>query len=60
MITRRQPVKEDRRRPIDTQARSGSGVADPHVIENRDDIRRVKAYTPGIKGKTQKRRSKWY
>jgi hypothetical protein len=59
-MIKRQPVKEDKRRPIDTQAHRGSGVADPHVIKGRDDIRAVKAYAEGHKGAKSPKARKWY
>jgi len=38
----------------------GGGYGGPSINKGRDDITQVAAYEPGIKGKTQKRRGKWY
>jgi hypothetical protein len=60
MITRRQPVREDKRKPIDTNARTGGKLADPHVIRDRDNIRAVRAYEPGRQGAKKPKIKKWY
>jgi hypothetical protein len=61
-ITRRQPVKPDKRRPIDTQAHGlrGGAYAGPSVKKNRDDIEQVAAYSPGHKGAKKPKAGKWY
>jgi hypothetical protein len=57
-ITPRQPVKQDTRRIVDTQAK-GLVASVPKVNKNRDDIEQVTAYSPGHKGQQQKRRKSW-
>jgi hypothetical protein len=59
-MQKRQPVKEDKRKPIGTNARGGGKLADPHVIRDRDNIRAVRAYEPGHKGKQQKAKGPWH
>jgi hypothetical protein len=59
----RQSSKQPDLRPPKEQRSSGlrgGAYSGPSVKKNRDDIHAVAAYTPGIKGKTQKRRSKWF
>jgi hypothetical protein len=57
-MQKRQPVREDKRKPIDTQAK-GLAATKPKVNEHRDDIYQVKSYDPGHKGQQQKRRKSW-
>jgi hypothetical protein len=57
--TPRQPVKQDTRRIVDTQAK-GLVASKPKVRENRDDIEQVTAYSPGHKGASKPKARKWY
>jgi hypothetical protein len=61
-ITPRQPVKQDMRRPIDTQSTGlrGGAYGGPHINKNRDDIEQVAAYSPGRQGAKKPKIKKWY
>lgn len=58
-LTTKPPVLRPPKGPPSSGLRGGAYGA-PHVNKNRDDITQVAAYSPGIKGKTQKRRAKWF
>jgi len=38
----------------------GGGYKGPQINKGRSDVTQVAAYTPGHKGKQQKRRGKWF
>jgi len=59
----RKPSKQPSLRPLKGPRSSGlrgGAYGGPSINKGREDITQVAAYTPGIKGKTQKRRTKWY
>jgi len=62
-MKQRLPSKQPTLRPLKGPRSSGlrgGGYKGPSINKDRDDITQVAAYTPGIKGQTQKRRTKWY
>ena len=62
MIPRRPskpPSMRPRPLPPSTGLRGGA-YGGPSINKDRDNITQVAAYEPGIKGKTQKRRGRWY
>jgi len=61
MTTPRQPTRQPNMRPVAPKpsTKRGGGYDGPHVIKDRDDIHKVSAYDPGIKGKQQKLRPRW-
>jgi len=60
-MKQRLTTKQDMRPPREQRSSGlrGGAYGGPSVNKNRSDITQVAAYEPGIKGKTQKRRSKW-
>jgi len=62
-MKQRLPSKQPTLRPLKgprSGGLRGGAYGSPSINKGRDDITQVAAYTPGIKGKTQKRRTKWY
>jgi len=56
--TSKQPSLRPLKGPPSSGLRGGA-YGSPKVNKDRDDITKVAAYTPGIKGQQQKRRPKW-
>jgi hypothetical protein len=59
-ITPRQPVKQDMRRPIDTQSTGlrGGAYSGPSIKKDRTAM--VPNFDPGIKGGKPKTRKQWW
>jgi len=61
-MKQRLTTKQSDMRPLKGPPSSGlrgGAYSGPSINGDRSNIRQVEAYEPGIKGKTQKRRSKW-
>jgi len=62
-MKQRLPTKQSSLRPRPLPPSTGlrgGGYKGPSINKGREDITQVAAYTPGIKGGTQKRRGKWF